>query len=82
MDSLKKNFLDLRHSFFQTKGALFFGLGIGGGIALFFGAKQMGVDIFVSFFLALFFSFLFIYMSIKKFNRCKDIQGVIRRAID
>ena len=38
MNSTVKNLLDLKHSIYQTKGALFFGIGIGGWTAISFGA--------------------------------------------
>ncbi len=71
---LEKNLLDLQHSLSQTKAALYLSLGIGGGIAIFFGGKQIGIGTLNSFITALFFSLPFIFYSMKNFDRCNRIQ--------
>jgi len=81
MKSKEKNILDLQHSLSQTKGALFLSIGIGGGIALFFGGKQMNITSINSFVIALLFSLPFIYQSIKHFTNCNKIQENIKNSI-
>lgn len=81
MNSKEKNLLDLKHSLSQTKGALFLSIGIGSGIAIFFGGRQIGITTINSFVTSLLFSLGFVYTSIKHFIRCNDIQDKIERSI-
>ncbi|MAH47612.1 hypothetical protein CMI37_17465 [Candidatus Pacearchaeota archaeon] len=77
MDAIEKNILDLQHSLSQSKATLFFNLGIGSGIAIFFGSIQLEILPIKSFIIALLFSLLFINKSIKYFSRCSKIQNYI-----
>ncbi len=78
MNLKKKNLLDLQHSLDQTKGALFLSVGIGGGIAVFFGGIQLEIAAINSFVIALLFSLPFIFQSIKHFDNCSAIQEKIK----
>lgn len=80
MNLKKKNLLDLQHSLAQTKGALFLSIGIGGGIAVFFGGEQIGISTINSFIIALLFSSPFVFRSTKLFNKCSIIQEKIKNS--
>jgi len=77
MKAIEKNLLDLQRSLSQTKGSLFFSVGIGSGVAIFFGGKQLGIPPLTSFIIAELFSFLFILRSIQHFTKCGLIQKQI-----
>ena len=48
MNSSEKNLLDLKHSLYSTKAALFFSIDFGGFIALLFGLMQLTDDLLIS----------------------------------
>ena len=81
MDNLEKNLLDLRHSLYNTQGALYLSVGIAGGLALFFGSLQLELSPLTAFFISIFFSLPFISISIRKFIECKKIQDKIEKLI-
>ena len=82
MNSKQKNLLDLRHSFYSTKASLFFSIGVGGFIALFFGIKQLiQQNIGLSFLIADIWLIIFVWIAIKNFNECEKIQRKIKDSL-
>ena len=81
MNSEEKNLLDLKHSLYSTKGALFFSIGIGGAIAIFFGLWQLIEDTKLPILIAEVWIVILGWMSIKYFNRCSEIQIKIEESL-
>lgn len=80
MNVKEKNLLDLKHSLSLTKGALFLSIGIGSGIAILLGTKQIGISMIYSLILSIFFASIFIYSSIIHFTKCSNIQNKIKNS--
>lgn len=81
MKELEKNLLDLRHSLYQSKAVLFFAVGLGSEISIFFGSLQLEIDAITSSILALMFTILFLNQSFKNFNECYKIQEKIENHV-
>lgn len=81
MNRYEKNLLDLKHSFYQSKATLFFAVGLGSGISIFFSSLQLEIDSLTSFILALMVTILFLKKSFENFNECYKIQGKIGELI-
>ena len=74
MNSKEKNLLDLKHSLYQTKAALFFSMGLGSAIALFFGIRQLTDDIIFPILISAICLIIFVSIAIKNFAKCNKIQ--------
>lgn len=81
MNIFKKNLLDLQHSFYLTKASLFFSIGAGGALAIFFGLIQIGIDTLSIAFVSSFWFVIFTWLSIIHFSRCEKIQDNINALI-
>lgn len=82
MNFKEKNLLDLRHSLHSTKASLFFSIGAGGGIALFFGISQLTKEMIVPLLTANIWLIIFVWVSIIHFNECSKIQKEIRASFE
>jgi len=80
MNNKEKNLLDLRHSLYITKASLFFSIGVGGAIALFFGLQQLINDILLSLFVGNIWFIIFVWLSIIHFSRCEKLQKEIGKS--
>jgi len=74
MNNKEKNLLDLKHSLYITKASLFFSIGVGGAIALFFGLKELIKDWILPILIADIWLIVFVWISIIHFSRCDNIQ--------
>ena len=81
MNSQEKNLLDLKHSLYVTKASLFFGIGVGGAIALFFGLKKLNDNFFLSFLVGNVWLIIFVWISIIHFSRCGNIQKELENSL-
>ena len=81
MNHLEKNLLDLRHSLSTTKASLFFGIGFGGALALFFGFMQLIEDTFTALLIAEVWLIIFVWRGINYFVECGKIQDEIKNKI-
>tara|TARA_Y100000310_G_C20478914_1_gene713751 strand:+ start:508 stop:765 length:258 start_codon:yes stop_codon:yes gene_type:complete len=81
MNSEEKNLLDLKHSLYSTKASLFFSIGVGGAIALFFGIKQLVNDTIGPLLTADIWLVVFVWLSIIHFSRCVNIQKEIKKSL-
>jgi len=80
MNSSEKNLLDLKHSLYSTKAALFFSIGFGGFLAILFGLIQLTNDILISTLSSLIWLNVFVWIAIKYFVECSKIQEKINKA--
>ena len=74
MEHEKKNLLDLKHSLYTTKASLFFSIGVGGAIAIFFGLWQLTSDNFLSLLISNIWLIIFVWIAINHFSKCVNIQ--------
>ncbi|MEK6820283.1 MAG: hypothetical protein AABX71_01065 [Nanoarchaeota archaeon] len=81
MNSKQKNLLDLKHSLYSTKASLFFSIGVGGAIALFFGIKQLIEEAALPILVANIWFIIFVWVSIIHFNKCEKIQKKIKDSL-
>lgn len=78
MKAKEKNLLDLQHSLYSTKASVFFSIGIGGAIALFFGIKEMAQEgIVIPILISLIWLIIFAWFAIAYFNECNKIHRKI-----
>ena len=82
MNSKEKNLLDLKHSLYSTKASLFFSIGVGGAIAIFFGIKQLIQDTMLSLLVANIWFIIFGWVAIIYFYRCNKIQKEIESSLN
>ena len=80
MDSIEKNLLDLQHSLYSTKASLFFSIGVGGAIAIFFGIREMSIKM-INVLIPLIWLIPFVWLAINYFVRCSGIQKEIENFI-
>ena len=81
MDSKEKNLLDLKHSLNSTKASLFFSIGAGGAIALFFGIRQLVENVVLPVLIADIWLIIFVWVSITYFSKCEKIQKEIKNSL-
>ena len=81
MNSLEKNLLDLKHSLSSTKASLFFSIGVGGFLAILFGLLQLKASTLMSILISIIWLDIFVWISIKYFIECGNIQNIINGKI-
>ena len=82
MNYKEKNLLDLKHSLNSTKASIFFSIGVGGGIAIFFGIKQLVTDIMIPLLIADIWLIIFVLVAIIHFARCDNIQKELEKSLN
>ena len=81
MNDLEKNLLDLQHSLFSVKGSIFFGIGIGGSLTLFFGLNQIIKERYISILISLIWVIIFGWITVLQFVKCNQIQEKVKKTI-
>ncbi len=82
MNSKEKNLLDLKHSLYTTKASLFFSIGVGGAIAIFFGVRQLINDTSLPLLIGNIWLIIFVWVAISHFARCENIQKELEKSLN